>query len=74
MNRTINDATVKVYHHDDLQSLKTPVLAFVATYNFAKHVKALQWRTPDQVICEAWTKDRSIFKTDPHYLIPGPNT
>jgi transposase len=26
------------------------------------------------VICEAWTKDRSIFKIDPHQLIPGPHT
>lgn len=53
MNRTIKDATVKVYHYDDLQSLKTHVLAFVTTYNFAKHLKALRWRTPYQVICEA---------------------
>lgn len=30
MNRTIKDATVKIYHYDDLQSLKTQVLAFVA--------------------------------------------
>jgi hypothetical protein len=50
------------------------VLAFVTTYNFAKHLKALRWRTPYQVICEAWTKDRSIFKIDPHHLIPGPHT
>jgi len=29
---------------------------------------------PYQVICDAWTKDRSIFKIDPHQLIPGPHT
>lgn len=74
MNRTIKDATVKVYHYDDLQSLKTHVLAFVTAHNFAKHLKALRWRTPYQVICEAWTKDPSIFKIDPHQLIPGPHT
>jgi transposase-like protein len=74
MNRTIKDATVKVYHYDDLQSLKAHVLAFVTAYNFAKHLKALRWRTPYQVICEAWTKDQSIFKIDPHHLIPGPYT
>jgi transposase-like protein len=73
MNRTIKDATVKVYHYDDLESLKAHVLAFVTAYNFAKHLKALRWRTPYQVICEAWTKDPSIFKIDPHHLIPGPH-
>src|SRR5271163_3659756 len=41
-------------------------------YNFAKHLKALKWRTPYQVICEAWTKDPSIFKVNPRHLIPGP--
>jgi len=74
MNRTIKDATVKVYHYDDLESLKAHVLAFVTAYNFAKHLKALRWRTPYQVICEAWTKAPSIFKIDPHQLIPGPHT
>ena len=74
MNRTIKDATVKVYHYDDLESLKAHVLAFVTAYNFAKHLKALRWRTPYQVICEAWTKDPSIFKIDPHHLIPGPHS
>lgn len=29
---------------------------------------------PYQVICEAWKKDPSIFKINPHPLIPGPHT
>ncbi|ACO79498.1 integrase, catalytic core [Azotobacter vinelandii CA] len=53
MNRTIKDATIKTYHYDGLQSLKAHVLAFVTAYNFAKHLKALRWRTPYQVVCEA---------------------
>src|SRR5277367_124286 len=36
--------------------LKAHVTAFVTAYNFAKHLKALKWRTPYQVICEAWTQ------------------
>jgi transposase-like protein len=71
MNRTIKDATVKAFHYDDLHSLKAHVLAFVTAYNFAKHLKALKWRTPYQVICEAWTKVPAIFKINPHHLIPG---
>jgi hypothetical protein len=74
MNRTIKDATVKTYHYHDMESLKAHVLAFVTAYNFAKHLKALQWRTPYQTICEAWTKDPSIFKINPHQLMPGPHT
>ena len=34
---------------------------------------SVRWRTPYQVICEPWTKDPSIFKIDPHQLIPGPH-
>jgi hypothetical protein len=46
------------------------VLAFVTAYNFAKHLKALRWRTPFQAICEAWAKDPAPFKINPHHLIP----
>jgi transposase-like protein len=74
MNRTVKDATVKVYHYDDLESLKAHILTFVTAHNFAKHLKALKWRTPYQVICQAWTKDPSIFKINPHQLIPGLHT
>src|SRR3954469_4956985 len=55
MNRTVKDATVKVFHYPDLESLKAHVLAFLAAYNFAKHLKRLRWRTPFQAICHAWT-------------------
>jgi transposase InsO family protein len=74
MNRTVKDATVKVFHYPDLEALQAHVLAFVTAYNFARHLKALRWRTPFQAICAAWQADPSIFKIDPHRLIPGPNT
>ena len=74
MNRTVKDATTKAFHYPDPEALRAHVLAFVRAYNFAKHLKALRWRTPFQAVCDAWAKDRSIFKIDPHHLIPGPNT
>lgn len=74
MNRTVKDATIKAFHYPSLDALKAHVLAFVQAYNFAKHLKALKWRTPFQAIRDAWTKDPSIFKINPHHLIPGPNT
>jgi transposase-like protein len=74
MNRTIKDATTKAFHYPNLEALKAHVLAFVTAYNFAKHLKALQWRTPFQAICDAWAKNPAIFKINPHHLIPGPNS
>lgn len=74
MNRTIKDATINAFHYEDLDSLKAHLLAFVTAYNFAKHLKALRWRTPYRAICDAWTNDPSAFKIDPHHLIPRPHT
>jgi hypothetical protein len=74
MNRTVKEATIKALHYSGLEALKAHVLAFVMAYNFAKHLKALRWRTPFQAVCNAWTRDPSIFKINLHHLIPGPNT
>lgn len=38
------------------------------------HLKALRWKTPFEAICADWTKDPSVFITNPRQLIPGPNT
>ena len=73
MNRTVKEATIKAFHYADLEAFKVHVLAFVRAYNFAKHLKALRWRTPFQAVLDAWAKDPSIFRIDPHHLIPGPN-
>src|SRR5215208_1973127 len=74
MNRTVKDATIKTFHYPDLEALRAHVLAFVTAYNLAKHLKALRWRTPFQAVCDAWQANPSIFKIDPHHLIPGPHT
>ena len=74
MNRTVKDATIKAFHYPNLESLKNYVLAFVSAYNFAKHLKALRWRTPFEAVCNAWTTTPEIFKLNPRHLIPGPNT
>ena len=74
MNRTIKDATIKAFHYADPESLEAHVLAFVSAYNFAKHLKALRWRTPFEAVCHAWTNKPEIFKLNPRHLIPGPNT
>ena len=55
-----------------LKASLTEVQRLVTAYNFAEHLKALRWRTPFQAICNAWAKDPTIFKIDPHHLIPSP--
>ncbi len=72
MNRTVKDATVKAFHHTNLDSLKAHMLALVSAYNFAKHLKALRWKTPFETVCHAYTTSPGIF--NPRHLIPGPNT
>jgi len=74
MNRTVKDATTKAFHYETAESLHTHVQIFLSAYNFAKHLKALRWRTPFQAICDAWKADPSVFKINPHHLIPGLNT
>jgi hypothetical protein len=41
MNCTINEAAVKVAHHEILASLSAHMLASVTAYNFAEYLKAL---------------------------------
>ena len=74
MVRTVKDATVKAFHYQTREALSAHVLAFLAAYNFAKHLKALRWRTPYQAICDAWATDPHPFKLNPDHLMPGPHT
>lgn len=46
MSRTVKEATIKSLHYPSFGALEAHVRAFVTAYNFAKHLKALRWRTP----------------------------
>ena len=74
MNRTVKDATTKAFHYETSDALRAHVLAFVTAHNFAKHLKALRWRTPFQTILDAYKANPSPFKVNPHHLMPGPYT
>jgi len=60
------EATIKAFHYPNIESLKAHVLAFVSAYNFAKHLKALRWKTPFETVCQAWTITPGIFKLRTH--------
>jgi hypothetical protein len=53
MNRTIENAIVKVFHDEEPARLKAHVFAFVRAYTFAKRLKALRRKTPFHTICQA---------------------
>lgn len=46
-------------------------MAFVTADNFGKHLRALRWRTPFQAVCDAWNKDPTVFKINPHHRRTG---
>ncbi|MEE7470475.1 hypothetical protein MPAR162_00790 [Methylorubrum populi] len=74
MNRTIKDATVKRYHYDSHDQLRTHLHLFVDAYNHARRLKTLRGLTPTEFILNAWTKEPNRFRINPSHLIPGPYT
>ena len=73
MNSTIKQATVKRFHYDSHDQLRTHLADFLAAYNFARRLKALGGLTPYECICKIRTSepDRSII--DPIHQMPGLN-
>ena len=74
MNRTIKEATVKRYHYDRHEQLKTHLSDFINPYNYARRLKTLKDLTPYEFIVKAWTKDPERFKLDPTHQMPGLNS
>ncbi len=46
MNRTIREATVKRFHYDSHDQLRTHLTDFIAAYNFARRLKILNGLIP----------------------------
>ena len=74
MNRTIKEATVKRYHYDSHDQLRTHLGDFMAAYNFARRLKTLSGLTPYAYICKIWTSEPDRFFIDPIHQMPGLNT
>jgi hypothetical protein len=74
MNRTIKDATVKRFHYDSLDQLRTHLADFLAAYNFARRLKTLGGLTPYEYIYKIWTSEPDRFILDPIHQMPGMNT
>jgi transposase-like protein len=55
MNRTIKEATVKRFHYDSHDQLRTHLADFMAAYKFARRLKTLNGLTPYEYTCKIWT-------------------
>lgn len=73
MNRTIKDATVRRYHHDDRDQLRRHLDNFVAAYNFGRQLKTLKGLTPYEFICKIWQTEPQRFTVNPLHQMPGLN-
>jgi transposase InsO family protein len=73
MNRTIKDATVKRFHYETHNELRSHLSDFVSAYNFTKRLKTLKGLTPYEFICKAWTKEPERFTLSPLQQMPGLN-
>ncbi len=74
MNRIIKDATVKRYHYDSHDQLRSHLTDFLDAYNFARRLKTLQGLTPYEYICKIWTSEPDRFILNPIHQMPGLNT
>jgi transposase InsO family protein len=45
MNRTIKEATVKRFHYETHEQLRTHLTDFVTAYNFARRLKTLTYKS-----------------------------
>ena len=73
MNRTLKEATVKRYHYETHDQLRTHLGDFVNAYNFARRLKTLKGLTPYDYVCKIWTKEPERFNFDPTHQFPGLN-
>jgi transposase InsO family protein len=73
MNRTIKDATVKRYHYDNHDQLRSHLSDFLDAYNYARRLKTLSGLTPYEYICKMWTSEPDRFILNPIHQMPGLN-
>ena len=71
MNRTLKDATVKRFHYQTHDQLRSHLADFIGAYNFGRRLKTLKGLTPYEAICKTWTSDPGRFTLDPLHQMPG---
>ena len=73
MNRTLKDATVRRFHYETHDQLRSHLADFIGAYNYGRRLKTLKGLTPYEAICRTWTSDPQRFTLDPLHQMPGLN-
>ena len=73
MNRTLKDATVRRYHYDTHDQLRTHLADFLAAYNYARRLKTLRGLTPTSTSARSGQRAPTL-QTRPVHQMPGLNT
>jgi transposase-like protein len=71
MNRTIKEATIKIYFYENLDELKKHLMLWLLYYNYEKKLKSLKFNSPRDKILEELDKNPSFFNRNPHHKIRG---
>ena len=74
MHRTIKDSTVKCFHYDSHEQLRTHLADFIAAYNLGRRLKTLNGLTSYEYIAKVWASQPGRFIVNPIHQMPGPNT
>ena len=67
-------ATVKRFHYDSHDQLRTHLTDFIAAYNFARRLNTLGGLTPYAYICKISTSEPDRFILNSIHQMPGLNT
>ncbi|CAM5452377.1 Transposase InsO family protein OS=Sphingobium scionense OX=1404341 GN=GGQ90_001427 PE=4 SV=1 [Sphingobium scionense] len=73
MNRIIKEATVKRFHYESQDQLRTHLADFMAAYNFARRLKTLSGLTLYEYITKIWTAEPERLIVNPIHQMPGLN-
>jgi transposase InsO family protein len=72
-NKTIKDATVKMYHYDSFIQLEKHLQEFIFAYNFVKRLKSLKFKTPFDFLIERYKIIPKVFYKNPLHYSRGLN-
>jgi len=74
MKRSIKEATVKRFHYESHDQLRTHLADFIAANNFARRLETLSGLMPYEYIAKIWTSEPDRFIVNPIHQMPGLNT
>ena len=74
MNKKIKAHTTKLYHYENIKSLKKHLMAYILAYNFQRPLKALKYISPYDRIVEIYKEKPKLFNFNPLQKTMGLNT